>query len=114
MIVRYRFPAWAREHVGSTRPCAVKRWFDARGFEMTAEFWRKLLRPKPPASIVLGTWGEICDRAGVELGHFFTTEPSEPKPSPVRRHPAPRRKAATAPQRPQPPRPADYFGARRV
>ncbi len=106
MTIRYRFPAWARENIGSNRPSEVKRWFAERRADYTTEFWRKALRRKPSPSIVLATWGEICDAAGVPLSAFFEIEPS-PTPPPIRRRPRRRAAPVQPPPRPRPPRPGD-------
>jgi hypothetical protein len=109
MTARYRFPAWARAHVGSSRPSEVKRYFDDRHVEHTAEFWRKFLQSKAPLSVVIGTWGPICDVAGLPLSAFIDWEPGEPPARTSKPRRAPRAKQE-APRRPAPPRPGDYFG----
>lgn len=109
----YRFPAWARETIGSDQPAEVRRWFSERGLDLTRETWRKFLRDGAPPSFLVTTWQDICEASKESFSRFFDYQPSD-RPPVVRRRPAPRRsgRAAARPSIPPPPSPRDFFGGR--
>jgi hypothetical protein len=115
MALRYLFPRWAAQTIGSTEPRKVRAWFLERGLDAPRQTWRKFLQ-EPPRSCHLATWIEICEASGEQLDAFVQIIPSgrcKPKPrfrptKTMKRRPKPVAKAIRTAAA-APPRPSEFF-----
>lgn len=117
MALRYRFPHWCEETIGSTRAGEVRKWFLARGLDIARQLWTKFLDPSGPPTIRIATWIEICQAAQEPLSAFVDYLPSDRKPKEhltARSTRKPKHKPTAAkPALPAlPPRPSDFFASR--
>jgi hypothetical protein len=118
MALRYRFPHWCQETIGSTRAGEVRKWFLERGLDIARQLWSKFLDPGGPPTIRIATWIEICQAAQQPLSTFIDYLPSEREPKPrltTRSARKPRKSKSVSQMRQQPalpPRPSEFFASR--